>query len=378
MKLSHSKLSCILSCPMSYYLTYEMGMYKKEVKPALSIGSAVHWGIEHNTMDLTDFWRENGGFKSREAYGRDQLLAEAMVYGYMKHKEEIFEQMLKSPKTGNKLQLLEETHEVYLSGKLNSTIVEYHDFVGIIDLLLLTDEGFILIDYKTSSQRPNWDNYLDQLYRYIFELRCNFPDIPVLKIGIINIRKTAIRQKSKETEFEFLQRMKFEYEINDEEYVNYHEFLPEELNISSMEDYINNLSVMADTAQIIRDNHLYFINYPGANGMYGKSDWWDIFYKTPNAEVLYGISDFVWNEDEGKFEDHRDCIALDMRVIDMSLNILNKYSVFEEHLLKTTTQTKEEFFNELGEEFVVDTNLLEMYWTTFVKKKEVKNDSEQQ
>ena len=76
MKLSHSKLSTILSCPMSYYLSYEQGIALKDVKPALSIGSAVHYGIEHNTDDLTEYYNKSAGFKSRDNFTRDQLIAE--------------------------------------------------------------------------------------------------------------------------------------------------------------------------------------------------------------------------------------------------------------------------------------------------------------
>lgn len=375
MKLSHSKLSCILTCPMSYYLGYEVGLYKKVEKPALAIGSAVHWGIEHNTEDLSEYWKENGSFKQGDSYGRDQILAEAMVHGYMKHKDELIEKLLIDPKSGEKLELLDETHEVYLTGLLKSNIIkEDHNFVGIIDLLLTTNKGFIIVDYKTSSGYPNWEDYLEQLYRYIFELKCNFPDIPVIKIAIINIRKTGIRQKKNETTFEFLQRMKFEYDVNDDALVNYHEYLPEELNPAFIKDYIDNLSKMADMAQMIVDNKMFYINYGAAKNQYGKSDWWDIFYKTPGAEVLYGIRDKVWDEDDNCFKDFRDCVAIDMQVIEKN-NILNKFDHFKQHLLETTCQTKEEFFSELSENHVVDKNLLETYWLTFVKEKEVEQNA---
>lgn len=371
MKLSHSKLSCILTCPMSYYLAYEVGLYKKQEKTALAIGSAVHWGIENDTIDLSEYWKTHGSFKQGDTYTREQILAEAMVGGYMKYKEELFEKLLVDPKTGEKLELLDETHEIYLTGNLKSKIVEEgHKFVGIIDLLLTTDKGFIIVDYKTSSSYPNWDDYLEQLYRYIFELKCNFPDVPIVKIAIINIRKTGIRQKKNETDFQFTQRMKFEYDVNDDDLVNYHEYLPEELNPAFIEDYINNLSKMADTAQTIVNSKLFYINYGAAKNQYGRSDWWDIFYKTPGAEVLYGISDKIWDSDEDKFVNFRDCVAIDMRVIDTD-NVLNKYSHFKQHLIETHAQSKEEFFEELAEEHLVDKNLLETYWLTFVKEKEV-------
>ena len=89
MKLSHSKLSTILSCPMTYYLSYIEGIQPIEEKAALAIGSAVHWGIEHNTEDLTEYYHSE-----ESQYTREQLLSEAMVHGYFKHKEEIFNQKL--------------------------------------------------------------------------------------------------------------------------------------------------------------------------------------------------------------------------------------------------------------------------------------------
>lgn len=378
MRLSHSKLSTILSCPMTYYLTYIQGIGQKVEKPALAIGSAVHWGIEHNTEDLSEYYKTHGSFKQSDNYTRDQLLSEAMVHGYMKHKDELFKSLLQDPETGEQLELLDELHETYLTAKLKSFKDKElsHDFVGIIDLLLLTNKGFVLVDYKTSTYIPDWDNYLEQLYRYIFELQSNFPDTPIVKIAIINIRKTAIRQKKNESEFDFLQRMKFEYDINDEDYVNYHEFLPEAIDKNLLTNYIRNLSKMADMADMIDKNKMWFINYGAANGQYGKSEFWDIFYHTPGCEALYCISDNIWSEEEGDFVKVRDCVAIDMRVIDEN-NILNKYEIFKSKLLETVAGSKEEFFAELAENYVVDRNLLEVYWQTYIKEKEVEKNAGQ-
>lgn len=381
MKLSHSKLTTLLSCPMTYYLSYVEGISKKETKSALAIGSAVHWGIEHNTEDLSEYYKEEGTFKQGDNYTRDQILAEAMVHGYLKHKDALFKQLLTDPKTKEQVTLVDETHELFLSGKLPSKLhVLPHEFVGIIDLLLLTDKGFILIDYKTSSMVPDWDNYLDQIYRYIMLLNSTFPDVPVYKIGIINIRKTGIRQKKNETEFEFTQRLRFEYELNDENYINYHEYLPEELNQDHIKDYISNLSKMADAGETIVNNKMWFINYSAANGTYGKSDFWDIFYKTPDAYLLYKIKDPIWNDELNSTQDYRDCRPLDMMVIDKQ-DVMNHISKFEQELscfvdvndinaklqrgeLKSLDDIRDTFFNHLNKYFICDNELLEQYWKT--------------
>lgn len=368
MRLSHSKLSKIMSCPMSYKLSYELGIYPKAEKPALSIGSAVHWGIEHNTCDLSDYYA-----KKSLNYSKEQLLSESMVYGYLQHKDEIFDKILNDlDEPGKKLTLICEEHELNVTGKLKSRLgdIKYHDFVGIIDLLLMTNKGFIIVDYKTSTHEPDWDNYLDQIYRYIFMLNCEFPEMPVIKIGIVNIRKSAIRQRKTENEYEFLNRLKHEYEINVDNYVNYHEYAKSDIDEKLLNSYIENLSVMADTAQTIVNNKLYFINYSNAKSAYGKTDYYDIFYNTPDAHILYTIDDLIWDEDEQKIVNKRDCVELDMKCINLDGDkVLNKYKVFEtlytQYFEWLPDKKIDDFIEYLHEHYYVDDNLLSRYILTF-------------
>lgn len=366
MKFSHSKLNCLMNNPMDYFLRYIEGIQKKDKAPALQIGSAVHWGIEHNTEDLTEYFQENGNKEQRETYSKEQIQAEAMVHGYMNHRQEIFEKIL-ARSDGSEIHLIEECHEVPVTGKLPSKVAlgGYHEFVGIIDLLLLTDEGWIVEDYKTSSMVPNWDDYLDQLYRYIFLLRCEFPDIPVYKIGIINLRKTMIRQKKNENESQFLNRFKQEYEINDEELINYHEFMREDIEDNKMDYYIENLTKMCDCAQIIADNKMFFINFANANGKF-KSEFIDIYNKTPGSEILYQISDGPLDEN-GKPSIFRDCTDIDMLVCDKK-NIMNKYSIFKEEWNHYKPKTLQEFENIEKDHFVMNEELLQKYYDWYMNR----------
>lgn len=354
MKLSHSKLGVILNCPMTYHLSYEEGISLKVEKSALAIGSAVHWGIEHNTEDLSDYY-------GKIEYGRDQLLAESMVHGYFKHKDEIFDKILIDEKSGEKLTLIDENHELYLSASLSSYKYEIpHEFVGIIDLLLLTNKGFIIVDYKTSTMEPDWDNYSDQLYRYIYLLKQNFPDVPVIKIAIINLRKTSIRQKKTENESQFLNRLKFEYDLNDDKLVNYHEFPFEYIEATKMDEYIKNLSKMADTAQMILESGNRFINFAAAKNNYGKSDYWDIFYHTPDAYLLYKIKDTIWNDDLSCFEEYRDCREIDMKAIE-NIPLMNHYKDFREIYEACDCNLKEtkKFIKNNG--YIIDNDLIKIY-----------------
>lgn len=370
MKLSHSKLSCLLTCPMTYYLKYKEGISTIEKAPALSIGSAVHWGIEHNTEDLSEYYSTNGKPLNRLSYTREQLLSEAMVHGYLKHKDEIFDSLL-TMQDGSKLKLEDEYHELYLDANLKSFKAFEHVFVGIIDLLLLTDKGFIVIDYKTSTYEPDYNSYLEQIYRYIFLLKSVFPDVPIVKIGIINIKKTGIRQKKGEGVEEFFNRMKFEYDINDENYVKPYEFDVETLDKDRIDRYIENLSKMADTAQLIEDNEDWYINYGNAKTAYGKSEFYDIFYHTPDAHVLYKITDKDIDED-GNVVDERPCRPIDMTVIEDS-HVLNKYETFKKmcdakHITTHPTKSeKDNFVSYLKHTYTCDDYLIGKYFELYSK-----------
>lgn len=379
MKLSHSKLSKIMSCPMSYYLSYEVGIWPKLEKEAFGIGSAVHYGIEHNTANLSEYF---GNIQ----YGKAEQLSEAMVQAYLDNKESIYEELLKCPETGEKLELLDEIHEIYVTGKLPSKIKDqtHHDFIGIIDLLLLTNKGFIIVDYKTSTKEPDWDGFLDQIYRYIFMTRSEFPDVPILKIGIINIRKSGIRKRKTENDSDFLNRLHWEYKSNPQEYVSYHEYPQNTIDTVMLNDYISNLSIMADVAQNIVDGRHFFINFANAKNVYGKTDFYDIFYKTPDAYVLYQIVDEVYDIDEEKFVDKRPCVDIDLLCSTPEYyKVLNKFEKFEKLFVKffdesNLTISKDIFFKELSNNYIIDKSLLELYWLTIMKKREGGENDEQE
>lgn len=415
MRLSHSKLQTILSCPMTYFLNYKEGISLKVEKPALAIGSAVHWGIEHNTDDLTAYYEKNGNSFQRASYTPDQILAEAMVHGYLLRQDNIIKDILTDSETGEVINILNkeeieaaygmtleeminicnkgrdpdyepeeepdipegirpdgEIHELSLLAPLKSLKYdEPHEFIGIIDLLLVTDHGFVLIDYKTSSQTPNWNQYLDQIYRYIFLLNYNFPDIPICKIGIINLRKSQIKQKKNENSASFMKRLKDEYELDDDnecKLINIHIFEPESLDPKLIEAYITNLSIMADTAQMIDNNNLYFINYAEAEGKYGKSKYYDIFYNTADAHFLYNIKDTIFDDDEEKIVKTRECVPIDMLSAIEPDKILNKYDKFKDEVASIFSEkeidSKADVFKELKSKYTTDDTLLNKYWKT--------------
>lgn len=366
MKLSHSKLNLILTCPMSYFLNYKQRISLKTQKTALEIGSAVHWGIEHNTEDLTDYVSETSKYYGNTpGYNKDQVLAEAMIHGYLKHKDSLMEQLLTDYDGETKLELLDVQHEVQLIEPLKSYNYDNpHDFVGIIDLLILTNKGFIVVDYKTSSRTPDWDKYTDQLYRYIYLVNQEFPTIPVYKIAIINIKKTGIRQKQNENEESYTLRLKREYDINDNELILYHEFKRDEIDENNLKIYIDNLSKMADFAQYIDENKIWFINFNNAVSVYGKSEYWDIFYNTPNCEYLYKIKDPMFDEEMNEWTDYRACTKFDL--LSITENVLNHYTTFKEEVDKFEKPfDKDAVILELNKKYKTDDELLNRYWNQY-------------
>lgn len=359
---------------MSYALTYKYKIWTLQEKPAFGIGSAVHWGIEHDTDDLTEYYKEKGTFKQGQAYTFEQILSEAMIHGYLKNKEKLFAEILKDDETGEQLQLIDEQHELEIKAKLKSFLHPDtpHDFIGIIDLLLITNKGFIVIDYKTSSQTPDWDKYLEQLYRYIFLIRSEFADtgFDVYKLAIINIRKATIRQRKTEGQDEFINRLKLEYEIYDDTYICSHIFDNDSINPKLLNAYLENLSRMADTADMIDTTGEWYINYGSANGVYGKSEFWNIFYQTPGAEVLYGTTDKIYDKELQQFVNWRPCKEIDMQVINRT-DILRTYEQFKIQALAYFSVINDadelKLYKHLEKNFYTDRELLKQYWETLTQ-----------
>lgn len=389
MRLSHSKLNTILTCPMTYKVIYRLGFRLKEGKPALRLGSAVHEGIEKETDDLTEFYQKEGSFMQANQYTQEQELAEAMVAGYLRHKDSILADILIDDETGDTLELLSEEREVDLLVPLPSLIPgkEDHLFRGIIDLLLLTNKGFIIIDYKTSSRRPEWDNYLEQLYRYVYIVETMFPEVPIYKLAIINLRKTGIRQRKLETEEQFRQRLRMEYELNDEDYINFHVYSKDVLDKEQMDYYILNLRKSADFADYIDTTSNFYLNYGNLITVYGRSEFYDIFKRTSDAHVLYNISDTIlgYDEltDELKIQTKRDARQIDIDAV-FEQNILHKYEQFKTVVLGyyavNEDTEKENIIEYIKQTFKTDNELLELYWKTLEyeveKSIEIKSDED--
>lgn len=366
---SHSRLTKLFENPAEYFLIYEEGIKPKQEKGALSIGSAIHWGLENNTSDLSEYYREKGDLLQWNDYSDERCLAECIIEMFLKNKLEVYKIILFDPKSNQILDIISEEHELELTAEFPSKIFEMkHKFLGIIDLLFLTEKGWILIDYKTSSRSVDWDNYKSQLFKYIHLLNFNFPEFPVWKIVIINLKKTNIRRKKGENDESFKKRIRMEYELNEDNLLDVHIYKREEFSDKQLEDQKNNLIEMMDMGQLMLNNKSFFINYSNIITQYGPSQYYDIFYKIPDAYALYTIRDTIWDEDSNDILDKRNCEPIDMLVLENKNDILNKYQIFKEQVLQlrsTGIEDDDEIYDHLKSKYICDDNLLAKYMDTY-------------
>lgn len=382
---SHSKLTLLITDPMSYHVKYECGIKPAQKKEALSLGSAVHWGLQNGTADLDGYYHPEdvAAGEVPAEYTDEQGLAEAMVQAYLDNKEWVFDEIL-TDKDGSRAELLEdEMHEITLSSPLSSYThpKEPHNFIGIADLILRTDRGFILIDYKTSSRDPDWSKYLEQIYTYVWMLRTNFPDTPVYRIGIVNLRKSAKKRHVNESAKDYYARIKQEYLDDPKSKIVVHMYDPDtDLDERFVKSFIENLSREADAGEIIVNNKSYFINYD-AQTAFGKSDYYDIYYGTPDAYTLYNIKDTILGDD-GKVTTadeggERPCNQLDIDSIEDE-TVLNKYEVFKSEVIRITDLlpefSKEAVTKALRKRWRFDDDLIDEYWDIFDKELETVQD----
>ena len=310
---------------------------------------------------------------------KEVALASGMVHGYLKKKDEIYKAILTEYDGITPITLIEEYHELDLLCELPSFRFDKpHEFHGIIDLLLLTNKGWIILDYKTSTMKPDFDKYLDQVLRYCWMIEQTFPEVPVYKIGIINVRKTGIKQKPNENKENYAMRLKREYDFDDSELITYHEFTPDDFEHSKMELYIRNLSRMADFAQEIEDNNFWYINYGNAVSVYGKSEFWDLFYKTDKALYMYKVKDPMFNPDLGEISEYRDATEIDLNCLEVE-NTLNHYADFKAFFeslpmsklpLAAIVQDQRcriTLMDLCKENFTTDDSLLVRYWNQLIR-----------
>lgn len=354
---SHSKINLVLEDVFSYFLRYYYKVEPVKKSNALLIGSAVHHGLELDNSDLSDYFRENGSFEQKNAFSPEQMLAEAMVTSYLAVKDDILSDIIGDSHIKN---IYREQEYIVPLEKTKS------EFLGIIDLLIETDKGWIVVDYKTTSKTPNYDDYLEQLYRYCFLLEKTYPDIPIYKIAIISLKKASIRQKFNESPDDFKRRLILLYREQGSEYISYHIFNKSEdkviFNPEVLKNYYNNLENLISLCEKIISYDKFPVNYSKALNIYGNSPYFDlIYFNKEKAQANLYVRDYIYNEDLNEIEYKRDLNEVDFVLIEQaSLSVLNKSIIHYDHY-KSIIENKDDNI----ENYIYDPELIKKYQATY-------------
>ena len=133
-------------------------------------------------------------------------------------------------------------------------------------------------------------------------------------------------------------------------------------------------------AQTIENEQMFYLNHSATTGMYGKSQFWDIYYHTKDCHFLYKIKDTIFDEETNSILDVRDCVPIDMLTVEKGDKVLNKYRIFKKEVdsvfsseggsAKTKifdSAEKSKIFASMEKKYITDEKLLEEYWLTYEK-----------
>lgn len=359
---SHSKINLLLEDPYSYFLNY---LYK--VKPikksnALQIGEAVHYGIEHSNADLSDFFKANGSLEQQNGYSHEQILSESLVSVFLDYKDNIINDILGDAK------IIETFNEFKIEVQASQSI---HQFLGIIDLLIKTDKGWIIVDYKTTSKSPNYDDYLEQLYRYCYLIQRHFNE-PVYKIAIIALRKASIKQRMNENGEQFKHRLMLEYKEKAQDYLTYKVFDSATdtaiFNPDVLNEYYDNLEHLISYCGDLTLTERFPLNYSKAIGVYGQSQYYDfIYWNEDNIKSNYYIKDIAYDELSETIKEERTITDFDLKMIKLRQNnSLNLAIIQYEQFLNAINFDIQNYNEEvLLANYLTSPELLRLYKKTF-------------
>ena len=207
---THSRIKTRMNCPWMEHLRYELELVPIRRKEALSIGEAVHKGIE--TWSLETALSCFDGIFPADQQEADELevakaTVEGMLTGYF-DRYEPFEDH--KPETEFRLPLI-------LKGGRKSRV---HYIAGKIDDIVHTPQGDWLVEYKTASQLTA--SYFDRLYvddqitTYCYAAR----RLGMNPVGVIYrvLRKPTIRPRKGESIRQYTDRLIEDYKARPDFY----------------------------------------------------------------------------------------------------------------------------------------------------------------
>jgi putative RecB family exonuclease len=171
--ISYSQINTYTTCPLKYRFNYIDGLEPEFTSSALIFGSAMHAGIQaylQSTLEgeslrpdlMVDIyrgeWRGSEGQKIRYSAreSQDSLLNKA---------GELFDLFVDQYDTEAEVIAVEESFTIDLNELINDGLRDLPPFIGYVDAII-QNGSTALIDYKTSSRKPNGDVNSMQLVAY--------------------------------------------------------------------------------------------------------------------------------------------------------------------------------------------------------------------
>lgn len=212
MSHSNSSLNCFANCMAKYKHQYVLHTApEKPTSPHLIFGT-----MAHDVLYKAGKLRDEVNDHIINSY--DTVIPSEVLYPELKTEFQIFnwhnyfvavckqvakyeEQLVKELQEHSPGVIIEREHKIIMSPERIRKAMGYtkiqDNFVGVIDLLLLTKEYAIIIDYKFSTTRKTQDDFdqNSQLYLYAFFVHEKY-GIPLrnIKVGYIDIPKKAFDQ----------------------------------------------------------------------------------------------------------------------------------------------------------------------------------------
>lgn len=202
--LTASSLAALTSCARKYYLSYELGLRKKDPADALKFGTAYHAGLEARAKGIERVDAVTMAIETAGDAAFDEVTAEkinSLLIGYYSKWGEAADDPM----------IAEMTPEVEFCFRL--PFLRGFAIAGKIDgIVTLRDGRRGLIEHKTTGEDISWDS---DYWRNINRDQITLYGIAIEKLKLLPvevyvydvIRKPTIRQTQKETPVEYGQRL---------------------------------------------------------------------------------------------------------------------------------------------------------------------------
>jgi putative RecB family exonuclease len=171
--ISYSQINTYTTCPLKYRFNYIDGLEEEFTSSALLFGSGIHAGIQAYLQSILEAdplrpnqildvfreeWRGSQGPKIRYSAreSQDSLLNKA---------GELFDLFVDQYDTEAEVIAFEEAFTMDLNELINDGPCDLPPFIGYVDAII-QNGSTALIDYKTSSRKPNGDVNSMQLVAY--------------------------------------------------------------------------------------------------------------------------------------------------------------------------------------------------------------------